>query len=165
MFGISALGWVHTLGSLPAIPAAAYMLARHGRIVPRSTPGLIYLVSMVIGAASVFIIARQPVSAAFAALTLVLLLAGYGVGRVFAFRRAGVYLETILLSATVFLLMLPTVSEVLRRVPDGHPIVTDPHAPLLIGTQVGLLIALIIGIITQVLYLRRQGAQLRRVVS
>ena len=26
MFGISPLGWLHTLGSLPAIPAAAYML-------------------------------------------------------------------------------------------------------------------------------------------
>lgn len=39
MFGISTLGWVHTLGSLPAIPLAIYMFARQGRIVPRSSPG------------------------------------------------------------------------------------------------------------------------------
>jgi hypothetical protein len=32
MFGISSLGWVHTIGSLPAIPLAIYMLARYGRI-------------------------------------------------------------------------------------------------------------------------------------
>jgi hypothetical protein len=47
MFGISALGWVHTLGSLPAIPAAIYMFARHGRIVPRSRPGMLYFMTHV----------------------------------------------------------------------------------------------------------------------
>lgn len=165
MFGISALGWLHTLGSLPAIPLAAYMFVRHGRIVPRSRPGVAYLVFMLLGAGSVFLIARQPVSNAIALLTLALLLAGYGVGRVRALGRAGVYLETILLSVTAFFLMLPTVSEVLRRVPDGHPIVTDLHAPLLIGAQVGLLVALVMGVTAQVLYLRRQGAQLRAVVG
>lgn len=157
MFGISALGWVHTLGSLPAIPLAGYMLARHGRIVPRSSPGLFYLIFMLIGAGSVFLIAKQPVSNVIAIITLLLLLVGYGVGRVTGLGRARVYLETILLSMTVFLLMLPTVSEVLRRVPDGHPIVTDMQAPLLLAAQGGLLIALIVGVTVQVIHLRRQG--------
>lgn len=161
MFGISTLGWVHTLGSLPAIPLAAYMFARHGRIVPRSKPGLAYLVFMLIGAGSVFLIAKQPVSNAIAVLTLVLLLAGYGMGRIRSLGSAGVYVETILLSVTAFFLMLPTVSEVLRRVPDGHPIVTDLHSPLLIGVQVSLLLALLVGVTAQVLYLRRQAALLR----
>ncbi len=76
MFGISPLGWVHTLGSLPAIPLAAYMIARHGRIVLRSILGAIYFVSMLIGAATVFLVAHQPVSYAIAAVTIVLLLAG-----------------------------------------------------------------------------------------
>ncbi|WP_437879571.1 hypothetical protein [Pseudomonas sp. LRF_L74] len=161
MFGISALGWLHTLGSLPAIPLAAYMFVRHGRIVPRSTPGLAYLVFMLVGASSVFLIAKQTVSNAIAVLTLVLLLVGYGVGRIRAFGRAGVYLETILLSVTAFLLMLPTVSEVLRRVPDGHPIATDLHSPVLIGAQASLLLALVVGVAAQVIYLRRQAAPSR----
>ncbi|OAI92288.1 hypothetical protein [Pseudomonas putida] len=161
MFGISALGWVHTLGSLPAIPLAAYMFARHGRIVPRSRAGLAYLGFMLVGAGSVFMIAKQPVSNAIALFTLIVLLAGYGVGRVRVLGRAGVYLETVLLSVSAFFLMLPTVSEVLRRVPDGHPIVTDLHAPLLVGTQLGLLLALVLGVTAQVVYLRRQGAGLR----
>lgn len=161
MFGISALGWVHTLGSLPAIPLAAYMFARHGRIVPRSRAGLAYLGFMLVGAGSVFMIAKQPVSNAIALLTLIVLLAGYGVGRVRVLGRAGVYLETVLLSVSAFFLMLPTVSEVLRRVPDGHPIVTDLHAPLLVGTQLGLLLALVLGVTAQVVYLRRQGAGVR----
>ena len=81
MFGISPLGWVHTLGSLPAIPAAAYMLARHGRIVPRSGPGAVYFVSMLIGAATVFLVAHQPISYGLGVATLLLLLVGYGIGR------------------------------------------------------------------------------------
>jgi len=159
MFGISALGWAHTLGSLPAIPLAAYMFARHGRIVPRSDAGAIYLVSMLIGASTVFLIAKQPVSNVIGLITLILLLAGYGVGFIRPLGRARVYLETILLSITAFFLMLPTVTEVLRRVPDGHPLVTDLQSPLLIGAQGSLLIALIVGVTAQVLYLRKQGAR------
>jgi hypothetical protein len=57
---------------------------------------------------------------------------------------------------TVFLLMLPTVTETLRRVPDGHPLVTDLHAPLLLGSQASLLVMLIIGVTAQIIYLAKQ---------
>src|ERR1700690_1155120 len=82
MFGISPLGWVHTLGSLPAIPVAVYMFARHGRIVPRSTPGAIYFASMLIGAVTVFLVAHESISYGIGAITILFLLAGYGVKRV-----------------------------------------------------------------------------------
>jgi len=157
MFGISPIGWVHTLGSLPAIPLAIYMLARHGRIVPWSTPGVAYFVSMLIGAVTVFIVAHQPVSYGIGVATILLLLAGYGIDRISSFGRAGKYLETISLSLTVFLLMVPTVTETLRRVPDGHPLVTDLNSPLLLGSQASLLVILIIGLTAQMIHLRRQG--------
>ncbi|WP_089174620.1 hypothetical protein [Bosea sp. AS-1] len=157
MFGISSLGWVHTLGSLPAIPAAAYMFALHGRIVPRSPAGIVYFVSMLIGAATVFLVAHQPVSNVIGALTLLLLLIGYAVGRLPIPDRATRYVETIALSLTAFLLMLPTVTEILRRVPDGHPFVTDLKSPLLLGAQGSILAALVIGLTVQIVFLRRQG--------
>lgn len=157
MFGISPIGWVHTLGSLPAIPLAVYMFARHGRIVPRSGPGIAYLAFMLTGAATVFLVARQPVSHAIGAATIALLVAGYGVGRVSFLGRTRLYLETIFLSLTAFLLMLPTVTEVLRRVPDGHPLVTDLRSPLLLGSQAGLLALLVAGLTAQIIHLRRQG--------
>ncbi|MEP9354656.1 hypothetical protein ABLE93_13795 [Xanthobacter sp. KR7-65] len=161
MFGISPLGWVHTLGSLPAIPFAIYMFARHGRIVPRSLPGAFYFVAMLIGALTVFLVAHQPISNVIGAATLVLLLVGFGIGWLPWLGRAATYIETICLSLTAFLLMVPTVSEILRRVPDGHPIVTDPKAPLLLGAQATLLAMLIIGVTAQVIHLRRQGRALR----
>jgi len=154
MFGISPLGWVHTLGSLPAIPVAVYMFARHGRIVPRSRPGAVYFVSMLIGAATVFLVAHQPVSYGIGAVTILLLLAGYGIDRISSLGRAGKYLETIFLSLTAFLLMVPTVTETLRRVPDGHPLVTDLKSPLLLGAQASLLAILIVGLAAQIIHLR-----------
>jgi hypothetical protein len=157
MFGISPLGWVHTLGSLPAIPLAAYMFARYGRIVPQSKAGTAYFYSMLIGATSAFLVAHQPVSYGIAAATLIFLLAGYGIGRVLKEGRVAKYMETVFLTLTTFLLMVPTVTETLRRVPDGHPFVTDMKSPLLLGAQGSLLILLIVGLTAQILYLRKQG--------
>lgn len=156
MFGISPLGWIHTLGSLPAIPVALYMFARHGRIVPRSTPGAVYFVSMLIGAATVFLVAHQPVSYVIGAVTIVVLLAGYGIERTLGSTRLARYIETICLSLSAFLLMVPTVSETLRRVPDGHPLVTDLKSPLLLGAQGALLALLVVGVTAQIIYLARQ---------
>ncbi|MTW10961.1 hypothetical protein GM658_10135 [Pseudoduganella eburnea] len=157
MFGISPLGWIHTLGSLPAIPVAVYMFARHGRIVPRSAAGAIYFLSMLIGAATVFLVARQPASKGIAVVTLALLLMGYGISRFPQLGRAAKYVETLSLTVTTFLLMLPTVTEILRRVPDGHPLVTDLKSPLLLGSQAGLLLLLLAGLTAQVAYLRKNA--------
>ncbi|CAH0341538.1 hypothetical protein [Rhizobium sp. CECT 9324] len=157
MFGISPLGWVHTLGSLPAIPLAVYMLARYGRIAPRSTAGAFYFVSMLIGSLTVFLVAHQAASPIIGAVTLGLLLAGYGVGLVTTLGRAARYLETIFLSLTVFLLMVPTVSETLRRVPDGHPIVTDLKSPILLGAQAAIAVLLVVGLSVQMIQLYREG--------
>ena len=161
MFGISPIGWVHTLGSLPAIPAAAYMFAKYGRIVPRSRPGVVYFFSMLIGALTVFLVARQAVGYMIGAATLILLLIGYGVGRLSGWDRVRVYAETLCLTLTTFLLMVPTVTETLRRVPNGRPIVTDPNSPLLLGAQGTLVVALIIGLTAQVLYLRKNRSASR----
>ncbi|MGF6919835.1 hypothetical protein [Paraburkholderia sp. 40] len=149
MFGISSLGWVHTLGSLPAIPVAVYMFVRHGRIVPRSIPGAVYFFAMLIGSLTVFLVAHQSISYVIGVAALVLLFAGYGVGRIPLPGRIGVYAETFCLTLTAFVLMFPTVTETLKRVPNGHPLVTNLKSPLLIGAHGVLVAGLILGLIAQ----------------
>ncbi|WP_079210662.1 hypothetical protein [Brucella pituitosa] len=161
MFGISPLGWLHTIGSLPAIPLALYMFLRYGRIVPASRAGRLYLLFMLIGALTTFLVARHTLSAVIGAVTLSVLIAGYSVGRLTFLRAASRYIEALLLSLSAFLLMVPTVSEILRRVPDGHPLVTDLKSPLLLGAQAGLLLLLILGVTLQFIALgRRKGRAL-----
>lgn len=157
MFGISPLGWLHTLGSLPAIPLALYMFARYGRIAPRTTAGVLYFIFMLIGSLTVFLVAHQAASPIIGAVTLCLLIAGYALGYVPALGRAARYLETICLSLTAFLLAVPAVSETLRRVPDGNPIVTDLQSPILLGAQAAIAVVLVVGLTVQIIRLRREG--------
>lgn len=144
--GISPIGWLHTLGSLPAIPLAAYMFAKHGRIAPETKAGRAYFWFMLLGVLTVYPIAHQPISSVIATVTLVVLLLGYGISKWPAAKRFGKYIETISLSISVFLLMVPTVSESLRRLPMGNPLVTDLKDPLLLGVQGALFLALLVGI-------------------
>ncbi len=118
------------------------MFLRYGRIVSASRAGRLYLLFMLIGALTTFLVARQTVSVVIGGVTLAVLIAGYSVGRLSVLRAASTYIE-LLLSLSAFLLMVPTVSEILRRVPDGHPLVTELNSPLLLGAQAGLLIVLI----------------------
>jgi hypothetical protein len=153
MFGISSLGWVHTLGSLPAIPVAVYMFVRHGRIVPRSIPGAVYFFAMLIGSVTVFLVAHQSASDVIGVAALLLLFAGYGVGRLPLPGRIGVYAENFFLTLSTFVLMFPAVTETLKRVPNGHPWVTNMKSPLLIGAHGVLVVGLILGLIAQARYL------------
>lgn len=154
--GISPIGWLHTLGSLPAIPLAAYMLARHGRIAPETKPGRAYFWFMLLGVLTVYPIAQQPVSVVIATVTLAFLLLGYGIAIWRPAKRLWTYLQTIALSLTVFLLMVPTVSESLRRLPVGDPLVTDLKDPLLLGVQGALFLALLVGLPLQLRALRKR---------
>ena len=154
--GISPIGWLHTLGSLPAIPLAAYMLIKHGRIAPETQAGCAYFWFMLLGVLTVYPIAHQSVSAIVATVTLVVLLVGYGIARWQTAKQFWKYAQTISLSISVFLLMVPTVSESLRRLPVGHPLVTDLKDPLLLCTQGALFLVLIIGVPLQILTQRKQ---------
>ncbi|HEY8967350.1 MAG TPA: hypothetical protein VIM58_12945, partial [Candidatus Methylacidiphilales bacterium] len=98
----------------------------------------------------------QPASIVIAVATLGLLLAGYGGGRLGLPDGIKRYAETVCLTLTVFLLMVPTVSETLRRVPNGHPLVTDLKSPLLLGAQGALLVLLVVGLTFQIVRLRKQ---------
>lgn len=155
---LSPLGWLHTLGSLPAIPLAIYMLAKHGRIVPDSRAGRGYFWCMVLGILTVYPIARAPVSVVFATVTLAVLLLGYGLSRRRSGTRFGAGVGMVSLTISVFLLMLPTVSETLRRLPVGDPVAKSLQDPILLGAQGALALTLVVGIALQMLAMRRRNA-------
>ncbi|MCV3764970.1 hypothetical protein [Rhizobium sp. TRM95796] len=157
MFGITTLGWIHTLGSLPAIPAALYMIVRFGRIKPDSIAGRIYFICMLIGSLTIFLVAKAPISPAIAIVTLLCLIAGYAAHRLTFLGRLQKYVETLLLSVTVFLLMVPSVSETLRRVPDGHPIAADQNSPVLKAALEIVAAMFIVGVVVQFFFLARNA--------
>lgn len=158
MFGISPLGWVHTLGSLPAIPLALYMFVCHGRIVPESRAGTGYLIAMLIGGVSAYAVAKAPVSYVIATLTLLALATGYGIARLKVSGRLLKSIETVSLSFSALLLMVPTVTETLTRVPDGNPWAKSVNAPLVLGAQGTVFVIFLVGLATQLVVLLRRRA-------
>lgn len=156
MFGISPLGWVHTLGSLPAIPAAIYMFARYGRIEPRTAAGRLYLVSMLIGSLSAFAVVKTGIGVGIAVVALISILVGYGVSRLGLPARLTRLIETVSLSFSALVLMVPTVTETLTRVPDGRPFADSVDSPLVKGAQGVLLLLFLIGVALQMIAMRRE---------
>jgi hypothetical protein len=152
---LSALGWFHTLGSLPAVPLALYMLIRHGRITPEATLGKAYLVFMYIGAISGVLVIKDPPGVAISILSLGSLTVGATVHKATFLGRHRNWIQTAALSTSVFTLFLPSLTETFTRLPAGHPIAASPQDPLVVTLQLSLLVILIVGVTLQLMFLKR----------
>ena len=152
---LSALGWFHTLGSLPAVPLALILLFRHGRITPETTLGKVFLAFMFVGALSGVAVIKSPPGVLISVLAVGSLVVGTGVRFVRSLAGHRWWIETAALSISVFTLFLPSVTETLTRLPAGRPIADSPEAPLVVAFQLSLLVVLIVGVTLQLMFLRR----------
>lgn len=152
---LSALGWFHTLGSLPAVPLALYLLIRHGRIPPDKPLGKAFLIFMFIGSVSGVLVIKDAPGVAISILSLGSLVVGSTVGSIPPLANHRWWIETVALSTAVFTLFLPSVTETLTRLPAGDPIADSPAAPLVVAFQLSLVVVLIVGVTLQLLFLRR----------
>jgi hypothetical protein len=159
---ISALGAVHTVLSLIPVAAGLTAFVRYGRIDPASRVGKIYLGGMV---ASIFTSFGLSSTGHFNAghalgiLALVVMLVGTFAPRIAILGRAAAYVQTLAMSFSFFLLLVPGTNETLTRLPVGHPIGAGPDSPPVQAALVGLLILFLIGTTYQLLKLYRQAAQ------
>lgn len=151
---LSAIGWFHTLGSLPAIPLSLWLLARHGRIPPGSRLGKAWMVFMFIGALSGVLVIKSPPGMAISILSLGSLGVGSLIGLIARRWKHRWWIETVAFSTATFTLFLPSFTEILTRLPAGAPIAASPEAPLVVAIQVSLLLLLIGGIVYQLTVMR-----------
>jgi len=152
---LSALGWFHSLGSLPALPIGLMLLIRHGRIDPAGRWGGLYLLFMFIGAISGALVIRDAPGVLISVLSLGALAIGSTVRFATALGGHRRWIETVAMSTSFFTLLLPSATETLTRLPAGNPVAASPQAPLVVAIQLGLLIALVLGVTLQLLALRR----------
>jgi uncharacterized membrane protein len=152
---LPALGWFHTLGSLPALPIGLMLLLRHGRIDPAGGWGRLYLLFMFTGAVSGVLVIRDAPGVLISILSLGSLLVGSTVRFATPLGRHRLSIETVAMSTSFFTLLLPSLTETLTRLPAGNPVAGSPQAPLVVALQLGLLIALVVGVTLQLLRLRR----------
>lgn len=152
---LSAMGWFHTLGSLPAIPLAIYLLARHGFIQPATPLGKVYLAFMFLGAVTGVLVIRDPPGVAISILSLGSLTVGSLIGFVKPLASQRWWIETVAMSTSALTLFIPSVTETLTRLPAGDPIASSPADPIVVAFQLTVLVGLFVLIPLQLRFLRR----------
>lgn len=152
-FKLTPLGLFHTLVSIACVVLAFVALYRDKGISPRAPIGRAYLGALWITTLTGFPIFRHGSAGpphVLGVLTLVVLAVAALAGKTRVFGRASAYVETTSYSATVLLLMIPTVTETLTRVPPGAPWVASPEEPILLVFYSVLLVLFLVGVSLQV---------------
>lgn len=152
---LSALGWFHTLGSLPALPIGLMLLFRHGRIDPATRWGKLYLLFMFTGAITGVLVIRDAPGVLISILSLGALAIGSTVRFATPLGPHRRWIETVAMSTSFFTLLLPSLTETLTRLPAGNPVAASPQAPMVVALQLALLAGLVVGVTLQLLRLRR----------
>jgi hypothetical protein len=158
---ISSLGALHTAISLVPIVAGIIAFARHRRIDPAAGAGRIYLAGLLLSVLTSFGLSSSGGFNAGHALGILSLLAAFGGGllipRLAFLRGLRPYLSAFGMSFSFFLLLVPGISETLRRLPAGHPLADSPQSPVVLGTLLAWLIVFFVGYAVQTWLIRSQG--------
>jgi len=154
---LSVLGIIHTAISVFAIMAALVALMQEGKVDQKSDPGKSYIALTILSCVTGFPIMKTGHLTGghyLAILILVLLPVAIYAKQLRIFGKLADYVQVILMSATLFLSLIPAVIETLTRLPLGEPLAADPNAPF-VQMWLKILLALFLtGTLYQVLKLR-----------
>lgn len=133
VFGISLIGWIHTITGSLAIFIGIYILYKYKLIAYSLHSGKIYIFLTGISAAtSLFIFNKGGFNLAhlLGLFTLFALFIGFIFERkqIFGISR---YLQAFSYSATLLFSLIPGISEVFTRLPSGNPIAQSIFDPIL----------------------------------
>ena len=152
-FRLTPLGLVHTLVSIVCVLFAVAAVVVERRIDPHTFLGFGYVVTLWVTTLTGFPIFRSgkvtPPHVLGWITAAVLVIAALA-GNSSVFGRFSAYVEAVSYSFTVLLLMIPTFTETLTRVPVGAPWVASPDAPVLRGIYSVLFVVFLIGVTLQV---------------
>lgn len=161
---LTTLGIIHTSISVLALIAGFYTSFRYGKINPLKGVGKWYTILTVLTCLTAFPIMKTGHFTGAHGLGVMILimlpLAIYAK----SFRILGKnarYVETVLMSGTLFFSMIPAIVETLTRLPVSSPIATDPGSPAIISCLTVLIIAFVMGVVYQIRNLKAdQGMEI-----
>ena len=156
---ISTLGAIHTaLGIIPVV-AGLVAFVRYGRIDPGNAVGKAYIAGMVVSILTSFGLSSTGhfnAGHALGIVALLAMLAGALAPRIHFLGRAAGYLQTLAMSFSFFLLLVPGTNETLSRLPADHPLGSGIDSPVVQSALKGLVVLFLLGIAYQMFALFRQ---------
>ena len=153
---MSILGIAHTVISIVALIIAAVCLFKNGTINPFSKLGKQYSILTAIACVSSFALSKSGhfnPGHALGILILILLGMAYWLGK--RTKPVSLYVVLFCTSTTVFLSLIPGVSETLSRLPIGHPLADGPTSPIVQNALKVLLVLYLSGIAIQIFRLKK----------
>lgn len=165
---LSTLGIIHTAISVLALVFAAIAFVRSGRINPFNKTGIYYMITTALGCITSFGLSKaggfNP-GHAIGIMILVLLIISYALGRVGTDRPVALFIQTFLMSTTVFLSLVPAINETLTHIPPSDPFAENIDSPA-VQTGLKLLVVLYLaGLLLQFFRLRAWIKKDRAVVG
>lgn len=162
MFGLTSIGFVHTLLGLVALIAGAYCFIRDGAISARSSAGQVFIWTTALTCLSSFGVFQRGgfnIAHSLGVMTLLALAVAIVVERSQVLGNWSPYVATVSFSLTYFFHWIPGTTETFTRIPLGAPLFSSPEDPNLEKTVGVLFLLFLIGAAVQVRKLRSRGGR------
>ena len=152
------LGWLHTILGIGALLSGFYTLIKYRVVTLAHRSGRLYVLLTLIVAGTALGIYNQGgfgIAHNLAVLTLVALAGGVMMEKTRLFGSFSKYCQALGYSSTLLFHMIPAITDFLRRLPVGDPFIDTLEDPLLRQFHLAFLAIFVVGVIAQVLWLRK----------
>ena len=152
------LGWFHTILGIGAVVSGFYTLIKYRVVSLANRSGKLYVLLTLIVAGTALGIYNQGgfgIAHNLAILTLVALAGGVVMEKTRLFGSFSKYCQALGYSSTLLFHMTPAITDFLRRLPVGDPFINTLEDPLLRQFHLAFLAIFVVGMIAQVLWLRK----------
>ena len=152
------LGWFHTILGIGALMSGFYTLIKYRVVALAHRSGKLYALLTLIVAGTALGIYNQGgfgIAHNLAVLTLVALAGGVVMEKTRLFGSFSKYCQALGYSSTLLFHMIPAITDFLRRLPVGDPFIDTLEDPLLRQFHLAFLAIFVVGVIAQVLWLRK----------
>ena len=154
------LGWFHTILGIGAVVSGFYTLIKYRVVSLTHRSGKLYVLLTLIVAGTALGIYNQGgfgIAHNLAVLTLVALAGGVVLEKTRLFGSFSKYCQALGYSSTLLFHMIPAITDFLRRLPVGDPFIDTLEDPLLRQFHLAFLAIFVVGVIAQMLWLRKSS--------
>ena len=157
---MTVLGWFHTILGILAVLSGFYTLYKYKIITTEESSGKLYVLVTLLVAGSALGIYNQGgfgIAHVLAVLTLIALAGGYIMEKFKWFGSFSKHFQALGYTSTLLFHMIPAITDFLRRLPLGDPFIDSFEDPLLLNFHTAFLVIYLVGLVTQMVWLKRQA--------
>ena len=157
---MTVLGWFHTILGILAVLSGFYTLYKYKIITTEKSSGRLYVLVTLLVAGSALGIYNQGgfgIAHVLAVLTLIAIAGGYIMEKFKWFGSFSKYFQALGYTSTLLFHMIPAITDFLRRLPLGDPFIDSFEDPLLLNFHTAFLVIYLVGLVAQIVWLKRQA--------